>query len=670
MANEYKLKLLLSDGTEVDAGVIVVPEGEKGDKGDTGATGPTGAHGKDGKSAYQYALEGGYSGTEQHFAAKLAVPLVTPQMYGAVADGITDDTAAVQAALNAGGNIYFPAGRYKVTSQLTATKPCTISMYKQYPSEYGNDYPNSSGDNWMGARIETYSPTNGIVIGDGVNLDGFYIRAMAGFGANAPLHSYWSDNAVKGKGIVLQYDGTKGFKTYPSSVRLSHIRVDIDSAGGAYTVIPECLFDFKPSATYHYIIEDVILGQHGRRVCDFAFRADLAASGEGWTHNAYIRNMCIDTCCDYGVFLNGGTGAMAGWMFDGLTIQAYGYLTPAENPSNPQNRPGHRALIKLAGVETIAFYSAYLWDTSGTTEHPARYSDGGEIVVDGTAVEEEIKASLNRISCLGCSSHFDIIETYISKKLGSPDNLNIKNLEMSVSTDEVSGGNILELDDGTYKRSATIPAAVLSDEQINGAISAWMEENTVPKLTIGRNKLDTSNYRVATSALDSKLEDGEQTIIKEAYLEAWGDGPHWIYKAGSAWWTTHFIAAQKGDVFRFSRGGTLQQGYFMFCFDANYKYLGWYNLASGSTPSGVDYRAPHVTIDNTAFVKLCFTGNVGMRWEGEDGGELCITINDSNISYEPYSAEYKAKMAGLLPSVTAADNGKTLKVVNGVWTPV
>ena len=52
--------------------------GEKGDKGDTGAkgekgeTGATGAAGAAGKSAYAYAQDGGYTGTEEQFAAKLA----------------------------------------------------------------------------------------------------------------------------------------------------------------------------------------------------------------------------------------------------------------------------------------------------------------------------------------------------------------------------------------------------------------------------------------------------------------------------------------------------------------------------------------------------------------------------------------------------------------------
>ena len=47
-------------------------KGDKGDKGDTGETGATGAVGADGKSAYAYAQDGGYVGTEEQFAAKLA----------------------------------------------------------------------------------------------------------------------------------------------------------------------------------------------------------------------------------------------------------------------------------------------------------------------------------------------------------------------------------------------------------------------------------------------------------------------------------------------------------------------------------------------------------------------------------------------------------------------
>lgn len=62
----------------VDLGSVVGPKGDKGETGPQGAPGADGKDGKDGaagaagKSAYQCAVEGGYTGTEAEFAALLA----------------------------------------------------------------------------------------------------------------------------------------------------------------------------------------------------------------------------------------------------------------------------------------------------------------------------------------------------------------------------------------------------------------------------------------------------------------------------------------------------------------------------------------------------------------------------------------------------------------------
>ena len=67
--------LISEVNTKLTNGAFNGPKGDKGDKGDTGAEGPAGADGADGaegKSAYAYAVEGGYTGTETEFAAKLA----------------------------------------------------------------------------------------------------------------------------------------------------------------------------------------------------------------------------------------------------------------------------------------------------------------------------------------------------------------------------------------------------------------------------------------------------------------------------------------------------------------------------------------------------------------------------------------------------------------------
>jgi hypothetical protein len=51
--------------------------------------------------------------------AQLATDLVSVKDFGAVGDGVTDDTAAIQAAINTGKAFYVPAGKYLITSTLT-----------------------------------------------------------------------------------------------------------------------------------------------------------------------------------------------------------------------------------------------------------------------------------------------------------------------------------------------------------------------------------------------------------------------------------------------------------------------------------------------------------------------------------------------------------------------
>ena len=82
---------------------ITLPAGQAGSKGDKGDKGDKGA---DGKSAYAYAVEGGYTGTEAEFAAKLAAEkLANPNALtftGAVT-GSYDGSASLEVAIPSGG---------------------------------------------------------------------------------------------------------------------------------------------------------------------------------------------------------------------------------------------------------------------------------------------------------------------------------------------------------------------------------------------------------------------------------------------------------------------------------------------------------------------------------------------------------------------------------------
>ena len=67
--------------------------------------------------------------TANRTIAEKFAEIISVKDYGAVGNGTTDDTAAIQAAVNAtsyGGNLFFPEGKYKLTSAITLAKPITI----------------------------------------------------------------------------------------------------------------------------------------------------------------------------------------------------------------------------------------------------------------------------------------------------------------------------------------------------------------------------------------------------------------------------------------------------------------------------------------------------------------------------------------------------------------
>ena len=98
--------------------------------GGTGTFLYNGKDGADGKSAYTYAKEAGYTGTEAEFAKKLATDESANYVtaYGAKGDGVTDDTAAFKAALAAERVIFVPGGTYKLSSGITIGDNCCLEL--------------------------------------------------------------------------------------------------------------------------------------------------------------------------------------------------------------------------------------------------------------------------------------------------------------------------------------------------------------------------------------------------------------------------------------------------------------------------------------------------------------------------------------------------------------
>lgn len=157
------------------------------------------------------------------------VGYITPQDYGAVGNGTTDDTAAIQSALTAaaGKSLYFPAATYKITAALTIPINSHINILGDGPSNSVINQTSTSANaltitDAIGITIQGIGftgPTSGTGIGLsfvlGVNANTFQCDikdvSASSFGSHGiSIATPTLCNLVR---VVSQNNGGSGFNT-------------------------------------------------------------------------------------------------------------------------------------------------------------------------------------------------------------------------------------------------------------------------------------------------------------------------------------------------------------------------------------------------------------------------------------------------------------------------
>ena len=148
--------------------------------------------------------------------------------YGAVGDGVTDDRAAIQLAVNAGDAVYFPAGYTFLVSNATNRVYLNANNYL-----FGGGTIKRSNDQWsifeaigtINAHIQNIT-VDGLIF-EGTDFAGDSDKGTAG------LRCTFADN-VKVTNCTANNIGLVSIGVYPEAGTSSMLAIGLNGAGGIY----------------------------------------------------------------------------------------------------------------------------------------------------------------------------------------------------------------------------------------------------------------------------------------------------------------------------------------------------------------------------------------------------------------------------------------------------
>lgn len=219
--------------------------------------------------------------------------------YGAVGDGTTNDTAAVQAAIDAAiatdSPLYVPPGSYRVTT-LTASAP--FQMYGAGIQRSRLTWINDAvaGTGTTGGSLATgtwWFRVQGLDGGSAV-VGGYPGQTVTLSGGQNAISATWP--AITGATSYRVYIGQNRyeFTTYQTTSDTSLTITASTGTAGTPTRLYNPMFDLTPSATEHYVFEDISLNGGNEATDGLLFRAAVSYMFSVKTNRVAIE-FCYET---------------------------------------------------------------------------------------------------------------------------------------------------------------------------------------------------------------------------------------------------------------------------------------------------------------------------------------------------------------------------------------
>jgi len=289
--------------------------------------------------------------------------VVNVKDFGAVGDGIVDDTGAIQAAANTGKNVYFPSGKYLITS--------TITISTRGQKFFGDTNIDASTE----ATIAGTIPTGSVILCNLINATSFLVTLSQVQFCGISFYGYTKSN--NNKCIVFQMNvpyGTENFDGYIDGCLFQEFDVCVECYGRAITAKnnifvgsntgivldwPSVGASTSPPSPSSFVPP---LGNRSCRITSNRFHAiatqAILSQNTSGNPSAYLRSALIsDNMVDVG---NGAifkaTGGVYGTIFNNNT-RGFGNISPF--------------IFDGGIIENVSFTSNYLGGVNGSlTDSP------------------------------------------------------------------------------------------------------------------------------------------------------------------------------------------------------------------------------------------------------------------------------------------------------------